>query len=86
MTNPYKAILTHDPARTSVCATPDMLQSFQPLMDSPSASDQGIGIHKVQVRSMFIKWAFSPLCLTGLVAQFIHSPPEYLVGVVWISV
>ena len=30
MTNPYEAILTHDPARTCVWVAPDMLHSFQP--------------------------------------------------------
>ena len=44
MTNPYEAILTHDPARTCVCVTPDMLHSFQPPTDPPSTSDQGIDV------------------------------------------
>ena len=40
MTNPNGAILTHDPARTCVCVTPDMLHSFQPQTDSSPESDQ----------------------------------------------
>ena len=44
MTNPYQDILTHDPARTCVRVAPDMLHSFQPLMDPPPDSDQGINI------------------------------------------
>ena len=44
MTNPYEAILTHDPARTCVCVAPDMLHSFQPPTDPSPPSDQGIDI------------------------------------------
>ena len=44
MTNPYEAILTHDPARTCVHVSPDMLHSFKPLVDPPLESDQGINI------------------------------------------
>ena len=44
MTNPYEAILTHDPARTCVHVTPDMLHSVQPHTNPPSTSDQGINV------------------------------------------
>ena len=42
MTNSYEAILTHDPVRTCVHVTPDMLHSFHPPRDPLSTSDQGI--------------------------------------------
>ena len=44
MTNPYEAILTHDPARTCVHVSPDMLHSLQPLSDLLPEADQGIDI------------------------------------------
>ena len=44
MTNPYEAILTHDPARTCVHVTPDNLHSFQPPTDPSLPFDQGINI------------------------------------------
>ena len=34
MTNPYEAILTHDPSRSCVRITPDMLQSMKPQEDT----------------------------------------------------
>ena len=39
MTNPYEALLIHDPARTCVCVAPDMLYSFQPPTSPPSPSE-----------------------------------------------
>ena len=39
MTNPYEAILTHDPARTCVHVAPDVLHSFQPQTDPSLESD-----------------------------------------------
>ena len=44
MTNPYEAILTHDPTRTCVQVTSDMLQSFQPVEDLLPEEDPGIDI------------------------------------------
>ena len=44
MTNPYEAILTHDPARTCVQVASDMLHSLQPPTNPPPPSDQGIDI------------------------------------------
>ena len=44
MTNPYEAILTHDPNRAYVHVSPDMLHSFQPPTAPPSPSDQGINV------------------------------------------
>ena len=44
MTNPYEAILTHDPTRTCVRVSSDMLHSFQPSTAPPSQSDQGIDV------------------------------------------
>ena len=44
MTNPYEAILTHDPTRTCMQVTPDMLQSFQPVEDLLPEEDPGIEI------------------------------------------
>ena len=44
MTNPYEAMLIHDPARTCVCVAPDMLYSFQPPTNPPSPSDPGIDL------------------------------------------
>ena len=35
MTNPYEAILTHDPFRGCVRVTPDMLHSLKPQEDTP---------------------------------------------------
>ena len=35
MTNPYQAILTHDPSRSCVRITPDMLHSLKPQEDTP---------------------------------------------------
>ena len=43
MTNPYEAILTHDPSRSCVRITPDMLQSMKPQEDTPDVPD-GIDI------------------------------------------
>ena len=43
MTNPYEAILTHDPSRSCVRITPDMLQSMKPQEDTPNVPD-GIDI------------------------------------------
>ena len=57
MTNPYEAILTHDPARTCVHVTPDMLHSLsapQTLLHHLTKESM-CGIHKVQVRHIFIK-------------------------------
>ena len=34
MTNPYEAILTHDPSRGCVRVTPDMLHSLKPQEDT----------------------------------------------------
>ena len=39
MTNPYEALLIHDPARTCVHVAPDMLYSFQPPTSPPSPSE-----------------------------------------------
>ena len=39
MTNPYEALLVHDPARTCVRIAPDMLYSFQPPT-SPLSLDE----------------------------------------------
>ena len=62
MTNPYEAILTHDPARTCVCVVPDMLHSFQtpqtPLHHLTKELTSGILM--AQVRHIFIKWAIGP--------------------------
>ena len=44
MTNPYEAMLVHDPARTCVCVAPDMLHSFQPLTNPYPPSNPGINI------------------------------------------
>ena len=45
MTNLYEAILTHDPTRSCVQVTPDMLHSFQPPEDLlPQEEDPGIDI------------------------------------------
>ena len=35
MANPYEAILTHDPSRSCVRITPDMLHSLKPQEDTP---------------------------------------------------
>ena len=43
MTNPYEAILTHDPSRSCVRITPDMLQSTKPQEDTPNVPN-GIDI------------------------------------------
>ena len=43
MTNPYEAILTHDPSRGCVRITPDMLHSLKPQEDTPDVPD-GIDI------------------------------------------
>ena len=43
MTNPYEAILTHDPSRSCVRITPDMLHSLKPQEDPPDVPD-GIDI------------------------------------------
>ena len=39
MTNPYEALLIHDPARICVRVAPDMLYSFQPPTSPPSPSE-----------------------------------------------
>ena len=42
MTNPYEAILTHDPSRSCVRITPDMLHSLKPqedTVDVPEGTD-----------------------------------------------
>ena len=43
MTNPSEAILTHDPSRSCVRITPDMLHSLKPQEDTPDVPD-GIDI------------------------------------------
>ena len=44
MTNPYEAILIHDPTGTCVHVSPNMLHSFWPPIAPPSPSDQGIDV------------------------------------------
>ena len=44
MTNPYEAMLIHDPARTCVCVAPDMLHSFQQPTSLPSPSNSEIDL------------------------------------------
>ena len=44
MTNPYEAMLVHDPARTCVRVASDMLYSFQPLTNPYSPSNSGIDL------------------------------------------
>ena len=43
MTNPYEAILIHDPSRSCVRVTPDMLHSLKPEADTPNVPN-GIDI------------------------------------------
>ena len=43
MTNPYEAMLTHDPSRKCVRTTPDMLHSLKPHEDTPDVPN-GIDI------------------------------------------
>ena len=43
MTNPYEALITHDPARQCVRVTPDMVHSLQPKPDNLT-SDPSIDI------------------------------------------
>ena len=43
MTNPYEAILTHNPSRSCVRITPDMLYSLKPQEDTPDVPN-GIDI------------------------------------------
>ena len=49
MTNPYEALLIHDPARTCVCVAPDMLYSFQPPTSPPSPSESELDLWYPQV-------------------------------------
>ena len=44
LTNPYEAILTHDPTRSCVQVTPDMLHTFQHPEDKLPPEDPGIDI------------------------------------------
>ena len=44
MTNPYEAMLVHDPARTCVHVAPDMLHSFQPPTNPYPPSNPGIDL------------------------------------------
>ena len=43
MTNPYEALITHDPARQCVRVTPNMVHSLQPKPDNLT-SDPSIDI------------------------------------------
>ena len=43
MTNPYEALITHDPARQCIRVTPDMVHSLQPKPDN-STIDPSIDI------------------------------------------
>ena len=38
MTNPYEALIIHDPARQCVRVTPDMVHSLQPKLDTTDPS------------------------------------------------
>ena len=87
MTNPYETILTHDPARTCVCVTPDMLHSFQPQTDPSLESDQGIdiwypqGSGKTHIHQMGL-WSI----MSDRPSYTIHPQPSSISGmVVWIS-
>ena len=44
MTNPYEALLLHDPARTCVHVAPDMLYPFQQSIDPFPAPDKEVDI------------------------------------------
>ena len=44
MTNPYEALLVHDPARTCVRIAPDMLYSFQPPTSPPSPDESEVDL------------------------------------------
>ena len=44
MTNPYEAVLVHDPARTCVRIAPDMLYSFQPPTSPPSLDESEVDL------------------------------------------
>ena len=44
MTNPYEALLVHDPARTCVRIAPDMLYSFQPPTSPPSLDESEVDL------------------------------------------
>ena len=79
MTNPYEAILTHDPVRTCVCVCVLALTCYTPFNHPLTLihhlmKELTSGIFKVQVRHIFLKWAIGPLCLTDQVIQFVHNP------------
>ena len=44
MTNPYEAMITHDPSRKCVCISPDMLHSLSPIHQEEPNSNPGIDI------------------------------------------
>ena len=44
MTNPYEALLVHDPSRTCVKTAPDMLYSFQQSNNPPSLDESEVDL------------------------------------------
>ena len=40
MTNPYEVVLTHDPSRSCVRVTPDMLHLLKPQEDTPNVPNR----------------------------------------------
>ena len=58
MTNPYEALLMHDPDRLCVRVSPDMLHSFQPTKMDVMEQALMYGILRIQVRHIFIKLVY----------------------------
>ena len=76
MTNPYEAILTHDPTRTCVQVTPYMLQSFKPVEDLlPQEEDPGIDIWypSSSGKTHFHQIGLWSISLISQVTQFTHN-------------
>ena len=80
MTNPYEAILTHDPSRSCVRITPDMLQSMKPQEDAPDVPN-GIDIlyppdsGKVHLSQVSL-WSI----MSDRLSYTIHPQPSRLAG------
>ena len=83
MTNPYEAILTHDPSRSCVRITPDMLQSMKPQEDTPDVPD-GIDILYPQHSG---KAHLSQVSLWSIMSdrpQLYNSPPALQTSQKWL--
>ena len=81
MTNPYEALLVHDPDRVCVRVVPDTLQSFQPTTSPPSLDEPEVdlwypqGTGKVNLYQM-AKWSI----MSDRPSYTVHPQPPGVTG------